>query len=76
MALIFLQPVGDVLQVHGPVFHLNRLFDGNDVHAYSTASGRNHLRDPGKRKVCHALEEHGKLRVTVHEGRVHVCVLS
>jgi len=57
MALVLLQPVGQMLDVHGLALGGNGLLHGDDVHADSGSSGRHHLGDSGQRQKCHALEK-------------------
>ena len=62
MAFVFLQPVGQMLNVEGFTVGRNCLLDRNDMHADSGASGRYHLCDSRKGQVGHALEEISDLR--------------
>ena len=59
MAFIFLEPVGDMLKVHGSIFHFYGLLYRNDVHSYASASWWDHLCYSSKGQEGHALEEHG-----------------
>ena len=62
MSLILLQPVGQVLDRQRLALGRDRLFDRNDVHADTGASGRHHFGDAGQRQIGHALKEIGRLR--------------
>ena len=75
MAFVPLEPVGNVLYVNGLVLHRNGLLHRDDVHSDSGSSRRNHGGHVLQRQEGHPLEEHGKLRMAVHQGRVHVGVL-
>ena len=71
MALVFFQPVGDVLQVHRLIFGFNGLFHGDDVHTDAVAARGNHLGDAREGDKRHALEEGGHRRILfdpVHGG--------
>ncbi len=62
VALVLLQPVGQVLDRQRLALGRDGLFDRDDVHADTGASGRHHLGDARQRQVCHALEEVRRLR--------------
>ena len=62
VALVLLQPVGQVLDRQRLALGRNGLFDRNDVHADAGASGRHHLVDARQRQIRHALEEVCRLR--------------
>ena len=57
MTLIFLQPVRDMLQIHGLIIKVHFLFYRNDMHANAITSRRNHLRNTSQRNKCHPLKE-------------------
>ena len=71
-ALILFQPVGDVLNGDRLVLHADGLLHGDHVHADARAAGRDHLGDLLQGQPGHIVEEHAKLRVLLHQIRVHV----
>ena len=74
VSLILFEPVGDVFDIDRLVLHGNGFFYGNYVHANSGAAHGHHGGDFLQREEGHALEEHGKLWMLVHELHVHVGV--
>ena len=72
VSFVLFEPIGDMLDVHGAVFHLDCFLDGNDVHADACASRRNHRRDHSQRKIRHTLEEHRKFGMLVKLLLYHV----
>ena len=62
VALVLLQPVGQVLDRQRLALGRDGLFDRDDVHADAGASGRHHLGDARQRQIRHALEEVCRLR--------------
>ena len=62
VALVLLQPMGQVLDRQRLALGRDGLFDRNDVHADAGASGRHHLGDARQRQIRHALEEVRRLR--------------
>ena len=62
VALVLLQPVGQVLDRQRLALGRNGLFDRDDVHTDASASGRNHLGNARQRQIRHALEEVCRLR--------------
>ena len=75
MPFVTFEPVTDMFDVHRLIFHFDGFFHGYDMHAYACSSRRHHCGDVFQRQKGHALEKHGKLRMTVHKPFVHVCVL-
>ena len=59
MALIFLQPVGDLFQLYRLAAHLDFLFHRDDVHADAVAAGTNHRGDVFQGQEGHTLEHPG-----------------
>ena len=57
LALVLVQPVLDVLDGDGMALLLDGLLDGNDVHADTRASRRDHRRGLGERALARLLEE-------------------
>ena len=45
VAFVFLEPVGDLLDLDGLVVHLDLLLDGDDVHADAVSSRHDHRCD-------------------------------
>ena len=72
LALVFMQPIGDLLQTDGFIFRFDGLLHRDDVHTDARASGRHHGRDLFQRQHGHALEERGHLRVFVDLALAHV----
>ena len=62
VALVLLQPMGQVLDRQRLALGRDGLFDRNDVHTDAGASGRHHLGDARQRQIRHALEEVRRLR--------------
>ena len=65
-----------MLDIDACVLKTDGLLNWDDMHSDSGSSGRDHGGDLLKRKERHALEEHGKLRMSVHQGLVHVGILG
>ena len=76
MAFVAFEPVGNVLDIGSLILHGDGFFNRNDVHAYTTAAHGDHRSNLLKRKEGHALKKHGQFRVFVHQGYVHVGILS
>ena len=76
MAFIPLEPIGNVLDVHGLVLHGDGLFHRDDMHTDAGAAHGHHRRNLFQRKEGHPLEEHRQLRMLVHELDVHVRVFG
>ena len=70
VALVLLQPMGQVLDRQRLALGRDGLFDRNDVHADAGASGRHHLGDARQRQIRHALEEVRRLREHIRLLRV------
>ena len=69
--VVLVEPVGDVLEVHGFVLGLDGLLDRDDVHADAGAAFRNHLGDARERELGHQVEECEELRMLVRQLVVH-----
>ena len=69
--IILFKPVGEMLDGDGFVLHADCLLDRDDMHADSGAALGDHLGDAAERKLCHQVEEGGKLRELVREGGLH-----
>ena len=76
MALVFFEPVRNMLDINRLVLHTDSLFDRNNMHAYTRAAQGHHGRYFFKREESHAFKKHRKLGMLVHKGRVHVGVLG
>ena len=72
LALVLLQPVGDMLHAGGLVLGLNGLFHGDDVHPDARPSGGHHGGDLLQRQEGHPLEEGGNLRMLLDLLHAHV----
>ena len=62
VALVLLQPVGQVLDRQRLALGRNGLFDRDDVHTDASASGRNHFSNTRQRQIGHAFKEISRLR--------------
>ena len=60
--LVLFQPVGQVLDVQGLIFHGDRLLHRDNVHAHATAAGGQKMGDPRQGDIGHALKEIADLR--------------
>ena len=76
LAVVFVKPVGDLFEVDRFVFHFDRFFDRNDMHADTAAARGHHRGDLFQRQTCHALKEPAKLRVLFQKRLVHVGKLA
>ena len=65
VSLILFEPVGNMLDVHSAVFHLDCFFDGDNVHTDACASRGHHRGDHSQGKIGHTLEEHCKFGMFV-----------
>ena len=72
LAVVFIEPVGDVLKVNGGVLRLDGLLHGDDMHTDACAAGRHHGSDLLQGQAGHALEEVTHLGVLLQDGVVHV----
>ena len=71
MPLILLEPVRQVLDVHGLALGRDGLLHRDDVHADARAAGRHKLCDAGQRQIRHALKEVRHLRRDRRDLRPH-----
>ena len=72
LALVLVQPIGDLLQAHGLVLRFDGLFHGDHVHADAGASGRHHGGDLFQGQEGHPLEEGRHLGMLVHLAAAHI----
>ncbi len=72
LALILVQPVGDLLQPDGLLLRLNGFFHRDHVHTDARASGGHHRRDLLQGQHGHALKERRHLRVLVDLAPPHI----
>ena len=72
LALVFVEPVLDMLNGHRGARGVNGLLDRNDVHADTGASGRHHRRGLGQRALGRLLKELGVDRVLLELAHAHV----
>ena len=86
---VFIQPVGDVLNVQGLALVGDGLFHRDHMEAQPRAAGRHHVGDGGQRQVGHLigelthlrvrglqlLVEHQVLRAAYHEYRHHILLV-
>ena len=72
LAVILIQPVGDMLKVDGGVLRLNGLLHRDDMHADAGTAGRHHGGDLLQGQAGHTLEEVTHLGVLLQDGVVHV----
>ena len=72
LAVILIQPVGDVLKVNGGILRLDGLLHGDDMHTDARAAGRHHGGDLLQGQAGHTLEEAAHLGVLLQDSVVHV----
>ena len=72
LALIFVEPMLDMLNGHRGARGVDGLLDRNDVHADAGASGRHHRRGLGQRALGRLLKELGVDRVLLELAHAHV----
>ena len=72
LALVFVEPMLDMLNGHRGARGVNGLLDRNDVHADARASGRHHRRGLGQRALGRLLKELGIDRVLLELAHAHV----
>ena len=75
-AIVFVEPVLDMLDRHRGARGVDGLLDRNDVHADAGASGRHHRRGLGQRSLGRLLKELGIDRVLLELAHAHVEELS
>ena len=71
-AIVFVEPVLDMLDRHRGARGVDGLLDRNDVHADAGASGRHHRRGLGQRSLGRLLKELGIDRVLLELAHAHV----
>ena len=71
-AIIFLKPVGDMLDINGLILHLNGFLHWYDMHADACASRRNHRGYLLQRKPGHPLEEPAQFRMLFKLLLIHI----
>ena len=72
VCIVFLQPVGEMLNTDGLGVGRYRLFDGDDVHTDTGAAERNHGSDLFKGETSHALKEVAHLGVLIYKAFAHI----
>ena len=72
LALVFVEPMLDMLNRHRGARGVNGLLDRNDVHADTGASGRHHRRGLGQRPLGRLLKELGIDRMLLELAHAHV----
>ena len=72
MAFVALEPVGDVLNVDGLVFHRDGLLHRDDMHSDAGSAHRDHRGDFFQGKEGHPFEEHSQFRMFLHQRLVHI----
>ena len=72
LALVFVEPVLDMLNGHRGARGVDGLLDRNDVHADAGASGRHHRRGFGQRALGCLLKELGVDRMLLELAHAHV----
>ena len=76
MPFVFLEPIGDMLDIDALVFHRDGFLYRNDVHTDTRTAHRNHRGNLLQRQEGHSFEEHRQLRMTVHQLGVHIRIFS
>ena len=71
-AFVFFQPVGNVLDIGGPVLCFNGFFHGDDVHPDARAARRNHGGDVLQGQEGHALKKSRHLGIVLDLLLVHI----
>ena len=71
-AIVFVEPMLDMLDRHRRARGVDGLLDRNDVHADAGASGRHHRRGLGQRSLGRLLKELGIDRVLLELAHAHV----
>ena len=71
-AIVFVEPMLDMLDRHRGARGVDGLLDRNDVHADAGASGRHHRRGLGQRSLGRLLKELGIDRVLLELAHAHV----
>ena len=71
-ALVFVEPMLDMLDRHRGARSIDSLLDRNDVHADAGASGRHHRRGFGQRPLGRLLKELGIDRMLLELAHAHV----
>ena len=72
LAVVFIEPVLDMLNRHRGARGVDGLLDGNDMHADAGASGRHHRRSTGQRTLGRLLKELGIDRMLLELAHAHV----
>ena len=72
LALVFVEPMLDMLDRHRGARGINGLLDRNDMHADAGASGRHHRRGLGQRPLGRLLKELGIDRMLLELAHAHV----
>ena len=72
LAIVFVEPMLDMLDRHRRARGIDGLLDRNDVHADTGASGRHHRRGLGQRSLGRLLKELGIDRVLLELAHAHV----
>ena len=72
LALVFVEPVLDMLNRHRGARSIDSLLDRNDVHADAGASGRHHRRGLGQRPLGRLLKKLGIDRMLLELAHAHV----
>ena len=75
-AIVFVEPMLDMLDRHRGARSIDSLLDRNDMHADTGASGRHHRRGLGQRSLGRLLKELGIDRVLLELAHAHVEELS
>ena len=71
-SLIFVQPVGNMFQIYGFIFHLDRFFHRDNMHTDTGTAFRHERCDLLQRQTGHMFKERSHLRVRVQDVCVHV----
>ena len=76
VAVIFVEPVGNMLDRGGFVFRWDRFFHGDDVHTNAVAAGRDQMCLAFERKEGHLVEAVSQLGIFFNLPENHVCHLG
>ena len=71
-SLIFVQPVGNMFQIYGFIFHLDRFFHRDNMHTDTGSAFRHERRDLLQWQTGHMFKKGSHLRVGIQDVCVHV----
>ena len=69
---VFTQPVGNMFQINGLIFHFNCLFNRNDMHTDTCSAFWNKWCNLFKRQTGHMFKEDTHFRIGFKNIRIHI----